>query len=30
VDGADDDVQVALRALVGRRLAAAHSGYQDE
>jgi hypothetical protein len=30
VDGADDDVQVALRALVGRRLAAAHPGYQDE
>lgn len=30
VDGADDDVQVALRALVGRRLAVAHPGYQDE
>ena len=30
VDGADDDVQSALRTLVGRRLAAAHPGYQDE
>jgi len=30
VDGADDRVRSALRALVGRRLAAAHPGYQDE
>ena len=30
VNGADDHVQSALRALVGRRLAAAHPGYQDE
>ncbi len=30
LDGADDRVQAALRALVGRRLAAAHPGYQDE
>jgi Domain of unknown function (DUF6285) len=30
LDGADDHVQSALRALVGRRLAAAHPGYQDE
>jgi hypothetical protein len=30
LDGADDRVQSALRALVGRRLAAAHPGYQDE
>lgn len=30
VDGADEPVQIALRALVGRRLAAAHPGYQDE
>jgi hypothetical protein len=29
-DGAGDLVQSALRALVGRRLAAAHPGYQDE
>jgi lactate dehydrogenase-like 2-hydroxyacid dehydrogenase len=30
VDGAGDRVQSALRALVGRRLAAAHPGYQNE
>ncbi|MFZ0716896.1 DUF6285 domain-containing protein [Mycobacterium sp.] len=30
LDGADDHVQSALRALVGRRLAAAHPGYQHE
>jgi hypothetical protein len=30
VDGAGAPVQSALRALVGRRLAAAHPGYQDE
>jgi hypothetical protein len=30
VDGADEPVQAALRALVGRRLAAAHPGYLDE
>ena len=30
VDGADEPVQAALRALVDRRLAAAHPGYQDE
>jgi Domain of unknown function (DUF6285) len=30
LDGGNDDVQSALRALVGRRLAAAHPGYQDE
>jgi uncharacterized protein DUF6285 len=30
VDGAAEPVQAALRALVGRRLAAAHPGYQDE
>ena len=30
LDGADDHVQSALRALVSRRLAAAHPGYQDE
>lgn len=30
LDGGDDHVQSALRALVGRRLAAAHPGYQDE
>jgi Arc/MetJ family transcription regulator len=30
VDGAGEPVQAALRALVGRRLAAAHPGYQDE
>jgi hypothetical protein len=30
LDGAGDLVQSALRALVGRRLAAAHPGYQDE
>jgi hypothetical protein len=30
LDGASDQVQSALRALVGRRLAAAHPGYQDE
>jgi hypothetical protein len=30
LDGAGDRVQLALRALVGRRLAAAHPGYQDE
>ncbi len=30
VDGADFSVRSALRALVGRRLAAAHPGYQDE
>ena len=30
LDGANDRVQSALRALVGRRLAAAHPGYQDE
>jgi Domain of unknown function (DUF6285) len=30
LDGGNNDVQSALRALVGRRLAAAHPGYQDE
>ncbi len=30
LDGGTDRAQVALRALVGRRLAAAHPGYQDE
>jgi len=30
VDGAGEPVQATLRALVGRRLAAAHPGYQDE
>jgi hypothetical protein len=30
VDATGDQVQSALRALVGRRLAAAHPGYQDE
>ncbi|WP_292991504.1 DUF6285 domain-containing protein [Mycobacterium sp.] len=30
LNGADAQVQTALRALVGRRLAAAHPGYQDE
>jgi hypothetical protein len=30
LDGSSDQVQSALRALVGRRLAAAHPGYQDE
>jgi Domain of unknown function (DUF6285) len=30
LDGRTDRAQVALRALVGRRLAAAHPGYQDE
>jgi Domain of unknown function (DUF6285) len=30
LDGGNDRVQSALRALVGRRLAAAHPGYQDE
>jgi hypothetical protein len=30
VDGADLPVRSALRALVGRRLAAAHPGYQNE
>lgn len=30
LDGDSDQVQSALRALVGRRLAAAHPGYQDE
>jgi hypothetical protein len=30
LDAAADQVQSALRALVGRRLAAAHPGYQDE
>ncbi|UMB68241.1 DUF6285 domain-containing protein [Mycobacterium paraterrae] len=30
VDGADPDVRSALRALVGRRLAAAHPGYERE
>ncbi|WP_343573676.1 DUF6285 domain-containing protein [Mycobacterium sp.] len=30
VDGADEPVQVALRALVGRRLATAHPGYEHE
>jgi Domain of unknown function (DUF6285) len=30
VDGAGAPVRAALRALVGRRLAAAHPGYQDE
>jgi hypothetical protein len=30
LDGGNDQVQSALRALVGRRLAAAHPGYQDE
>jgi hypothetical protein len=30
VDGAGQPVQSALRALVGRRLAAAHPGYQHE
>jgi Domain of unknown function (DUF6285)/Bacterial antitoxin of type II TA system, VapB len=28
--GGSEQVQTALRALVGRRLAAAHPGYQDE
>jgi Arc/MetJ family transcription regulator len=30
LDGGNDHVQSALRALVGRRLAAAHPGYQHE
>jgi hypothetical protein len=30
LDAAGEQVQSALRALVGRRLAAAHPGYQDE
>ena len=30
LDGGSEQVQSALRALVGRRLAAAHPGYQDE
>jgi hypothetical protein len=30
LEGGNDHVQSALRALVGRRLAAAHPGYQDE
>jgi hypothetical protein len=30
LDGGNDRVQSALRALVDRRLAAAHPGYQDE
>jgi hypothetical protein len=30
LDGRSEQVQTALRALVGRRLAAAHPGYQDE
>jgi hypothetical protein len=30
LDGGNECVQSALRALVGRRLAAAHPGYQDE
>jgi hypothetical protein len=30
LDGDNDHVQSALRALVGRRLAAAHPGYQHE
>jgi Domain of unknown function (DUF6285) len=30
LDGGSDPVRSALRALVGRRLAAAHPGYQDE
>jgi hypothetical protein len=30
LDAAGERVQSALRALVGRRLAAAHPGYQDE
>ena len=30
LDGGNAHVQSALRALVGRRLAAAHPGYQDE
>jgi hypothetical protein len=30
LDGGTEQVQSALRALVGRRLAAAHPGYQDE
>ena len=30
LDGGNDRVQSALRALVGRRLAAAHPGSQDE
>jgi len=30
LDGGNERVQLALRALVGRRLAAAHPGYQDE
>ena len=30
LDGGDPPVQAALRALVGRRLAAAHPGYQHE
>lgn len=30
LDGGSQQVQAALRALVSRRLAAAHPGYQDE
>jgi hypothetical protein len=30
LDGGGEQVRLALRALVGRRLAAAHPGYQDE
>ena len=30
LDGGSDQVRSALRALVGRRLAASHPGYQDE
>ena len=30
LDGGNERVQLALRALVGRRLAAANPGYQDE
>lgn len=30
LDGDSDQVQSALRVLVGRRLTAAHPGYQDE
>ena len=30
LDGHGDQVQSALRALVGRRLSVAHPGYQDE
>lgn len=30
LDGGSEQVQTALRALVGHRLAAAHPGYQDE